>query len=210
MGLFKGAISYSKFHVRGALPERFADRFVESIRLRAFRPLGPEDEEDQRVGWVSVHHPLDLELDHHKIFLNEYLNLGFRIDKWRIPTPIYKAHYAEAEEELLAKLGKENLSRSQKEDLAAMVTKRLRERVMPTMRVVDLSWNLNHGVLRFFSQSTKTHELLAELFEQTFGLDLVLDGVYTGAEKRGFSGAHLDALVQLEPTPFHYEPGVAP
>ena len=107
MGLFKGALTYSKFHVRGELPEHFADRFVESIRLRAFRPLTPSEDEDERVGWCSIHHPLDLELDHHKVFVNEYLNLGFRLDRWRIPSNLKKAHFAEAEAELLATLGRE-------------------------------------------------------------------------------------------------------
>ena len=75
-----------------------------------------------------------------------------------------------------------------------MVTRRLRERFLPSMKVIDFSWNVNAKVVRFFAQSTKMHELFEELFDTTFGLELVLDGAYTAAEYGGFNDAELDAI----------------
>lgn len=206
MGALRGSIGYSRFYVRGELPEGFADRFVEALRLRAFRPLVPSDEDEQRAGWCSIHHPFDFELEHGKVFANEYLNLGLRIDRWRIPGALLKAHLAEAEALRLDETGQEKLSKSQKEDVKAMVVRRLREQLMPSMRVIDFSWNLSQGVVRFFSHSSAVHDVLVELFEKTFSLTLVADGAYVRAEQRGLPAQALDAIAALEPTALHYEP----
>lgn len=203
MGAFRGSISFSKFHVRGELPRTFRDRFMKALRLRTFRPLDPAEDLDHRVGWVAPQDPFDLELENEKVFFNDYLNLGFRIDRWRIPAPLWKASFRAAERDWLAKHNQEKLSRAQKKNLEAIVAAQLRKRIVPAMKVIDLSWNLNGGVARFFSNSKKTHELLIELFEKTFELELVLDGVYVAAEKRELPKKVLDALPKLEPAVFH-------
>ena len=54
MGALKGSISFSKFYVRGALPDGFRDAYVERIRLRAFQPLTAAEEAERRAGWCST------------------------------------------------------------------------------------------------------------------------------------------------------------
>lgn len=205
MGAFRGAITFSKFYVRGEVPKDFRKRFLEAIGTRAFRPLDPKEEIDHRVGWCAIDDPFELELTHEKVFYNDYLNLGFRVDRWRIPAPMFKAAYRAAEKEHLAKQGLAKLGRAQKKNLEAIVVAQLRKKLVPAMKVVDLSWNLNAGVVRFFQQSPKQHELMHELFEKTFGLDLVHDGAYVAAEQRELPKKLLDALPKLEPTLFHTE-----
>lgn len=199
MGAFRGSITFRKFHVRGELPDDFRDRFMEAIRLRAFRELDPSEELDQRIGWCSVEHPFDLDLTHEKVFFNDYLNLGLRTDTWRIPGSLFKASFREAERAYLAEHGCEKLSRTQKKNLEAIVSAKLRHKVVPAMNVVDLSWGIGEGVVRFFQQSPKQHEAMAELFEKTFELELVPDGAYVAAEKRGLAELLLEKLPTLEP-----------
>ncbi|MBO6934067.1 MAG: hypothetical protein JJ863_03805 [Deltaproteobacteria bacterium] len=201
MGAFRGSLTYSKFHVRGELPQDFKTRFVDAIRLRAFRELDPGEDLDQRSGWCSVEHPFDLDLTSEKVFWNGYLNLGFRTDTWRIPSALFKASFREVEREFCAANGIEKLSRSQKQNLEAVVISQLRRKVVPAMKVVDLSWALDEGVVRFFHQSPKVHDQMLELFEKTFELDLALDGAFLLAETRGLDAA--TALPELEPTHFH-------
>lgn len=203
MGAFRGSITFSKFHVRGELADGFRDRFVESIRFRAFRPLDPNEEIDSRAGWCSISDPFDLELSHEKVFFNHYLNIGFRIDRWRIPGPLFKAAFRQAERDHLAKRGLEKLSRAQKKNLEKVVTAQLRRKVVPSMRAVDLSWNLNEGVVRFFQKSPKQHELMTDLFEKTFELELVPDGAYVAAEQRGLPEPLVTSLPELDETLFH-------
>ncbi len=205
MGAFRGSITYSRFHVRGELPADFRERFVASIGLRAFRELDPGEELDFRAGWCSIEHPFDVDLTPEKVFFNGYLNLGFRVDTWRIPSALFKASFREAERQYLATHGGEKLSRVQKKDLEAVVISTLRRKLVPSMKVVDLSWGLDEGVVRFFQQSPKQHELMIDLFEKTFDLELVPEGAYVTAELRGLDASTLEALPTLEPTAFHAE-----
>ncbi|MBC7174243.1 MAG: hypothetical protein H5U40_17495, partial [Polyangiaceae bacterium] len=62
MGAIRGSISFSKFHVRGELPDDFRERFVEAIQLRAFRDLDPAEDLPSRTGWCSIEHPFDVDL----------------------------------------------------------------------------------------------------------------------------------------------------
>lgn len=202
MGALKGSISYTKFHIRGEVPEDFRERFMERIKLRTFRPLVAADEAEQGVGWCSIEDPLDLQLDHGKVFYNDYLNLGMRIDRWQIPGLLFKARFAEAEREVLAKKGREKLGKRERDELKVTVSRKLRAQVFPAMKVIDLSWNLQTGVVRFWNQSTRVHESLHELFEDTFSLDLVPESPFTAAARLDLSSALSRALETLLPTSF--------
>lgn len=203
MGALKGTITYTKLYVRGELPDGFRDSFVERIRLRAFQPLTVEDDAEQRAGWCSIEDPLDTELDHNKLYFNSYLNLGLRTDRWVIPGPLLKAHLAEAQREHLAKRGRDRLSKREKEEIRVTVSRRLRRQVLPVMGVVDLSWNLITGVVRFWSQSPKALESMMELFEDTFQLALLPESPAASAISLGLSAAQQQALEALTPTVFH-------
>ncbi|MEL6182777.1 MAG: hypothetical protein AAFS10_27730, partial [Myxococcota bacterium] len=170
---------------------------------RLFVPLTAEDEEEEHVGWCSIEHPLDLDLDAYKVFYNEYLNMGMRIDKWRIPTPILKAHYTEAERDYMADNNKERLSRDEKVNLKDMVTAKLKRRFMPSMKVIDMSWNTHTGVLRFWNQSSKTCEQFQALFEDTFQMSLVPQSPYTDALQFSLTDAQVEHLSVLEPSVLH-------
>jgi hypothetical protein len=53
--------------------------------------------------------------------------------------------------------------------------------------------------------TSKSHDVLAEIFEKTFGLELVREGTYTRAERIGLRASELDALCSLEPFVIHRE-----
>jgi len=203
LGVIKGSISYSRFFVWGDLPERFQERFVRSVKNRAFEPLNPQEPDDEHMGWVSVDDPFDVDLGQDTIFNNDYLNVALRIDRWRIPAPIFKAHFAEAESEYLERKGREKLSKREKDDLKALVTRRLRKQVLPAMKVIDLSWHLDSGILRFWSNTSKMHERLHEIFEKTFKLKLVPESPYTKAIWLGASERQAKAFTNLEVSAFH-------
>jgi recombination associated protein RdgC len=203
LGAFSGSLTYTTFHVEGELETGFRELFLTEIQREVFRPLTVEEEREEAVGWVAIEHPFDVDLDIDKVFFNSYLNIALRIDRWRIPGPLFKAFFTDAERQHLTETGKEKLSRREKEELKAVVTATLRRQIIPAMRTIDLSWNLDTGVLKFWNQSERIHEVLDDIFETTFGLRLVQRTPYIIAAHAGFDEQQLDALSQLEPTPFH-------
>ncbi|MFC1641415.1 hypothetical protein ACFL5O_01815 [Myxococcota bacterium] len=203
MGAISGSLTVSKLFVRGELPGDCKKTFPERIRLRVFTPLQPDEDSDERIGWCVVSSPLDLELDHEKIFVGSYLTLGLRIDRYRLPPPIVQAHYQEACREALARSKREALSKAEKKELMARVSLKLRRKVLPAMACFDFSWNLDTQTAFLWTQSAKVIERLSALFEATFGLELMPNSPYVAARERPLGEGQLAILEEVEATPFH-------
>ncbi len=200
MGALRGSLTYSRFFVVGDLPADLAGTTMKRIRASACQPLNPDEDVTERHGWCSIEDPMDTDLDHEKVFFNEYVCLGLRIDRWVVPKPLLLAHLRDAEDALLEKKGLERLGRKARADLKLFVLKRLRRQLMPSTRSIDLVWNVQSGVARFFSQAAKMHLLAQELFEKTFRLKLVPESPGTAAERRGLDARAQKIWDALEPT----------
>jgi hypothetical protein len=197
LGALRGSLTYSRFFVVGDVPDDLAGASMKRIRANASQPLDPDEDLNERHGWAAIEDPMDTDLDHEKVFFNEYLCLGLRIDRWVVPKPLLNAHLRDAEAQLLEKKGLERLGKKAKADLKLFVLKRLRRQLMPSTKSVDFVWNVNSGVARFFSQSARIHLLVQELFEKTFRLKLVPESPGTAAFREGLGPkgeARFDAL----------------
>lgn len=201
MSIFRGSLTYARFFVEGEVPDDFRDRFMRSIRHRIQKPLEPEDEDLERTGWCRVADSAGLELAYPDVFWNEYVNLGVRTDRWAIPGALLRAKMREAETAYLEKNGRARLSRKEKTELKELVSRRLRQKLTPAVRLVDFSWSLGEGLVRFFSHSPKAGVQMSELFHRTFGsygLKLVPESPYTLASRLSLAKDELEAWDRLE------------
>lgn len=200
MPALRGSLSYARFFVKGELPDDFRERFMRAVRLRSMKPLEPDDEELERSGWAKIGEPFVVDLSYEDVFFNEYVNLGFRTDRWVIPGPVLRTRVKEAEAAYLEKKGRERLSRKEKTELKLLVAKKLRRQMAPATRAVDLSWAIGEGVVRFFSHSVKPAGAMMELFKKTFGVELVPESPYTAAARIGLDKEQEHAWNELEMT----------
>lgn len=198
MPALRGSLTYARFFVDGDVPEDFREKYMRAIRVRAMKPLEPEDADLERSGWCKVGEPFEIELRYEDVFYNEYVNLGLRTDKWRLPTSMLKQRLREAEAAYLEKKGRERLGRAEKAELKEMVSRKLRKQMSPATRMIDVSWSMNEGVVRFFSHAEKAGAQMMELFTKTFGLKLVPEAPYTLAARLGLSKAQESAWQELE------------
>lgn len=201
MGVFRGSISYSKFYVRGELPKKYQAPFMKAIRLRTFVPLDPDQEEEEHQGWCAPGNALDLDLSQGKVMFDAFITLALRVDKWRIPRSLFRAHFEEAANQHKERTGREKLSKREKDEIKFRVTKRLRKKVLPSMRHFDLCWDLDRGVVLFWNRSPRLAEDLMALFEQTFALRLEQASPFVEA-KQLLSEESLLALDGLEQSSF--------
>lgn len=206
MGALNGSMSASKFYVQGELPKDIHGSFMKRIQLRLFQPLRPEEEAEERSGWCAVGEPFELELEHDKVFSGPYLSLGLRTDRYRFPPAVVHAELEQAAQTLREKRRQERLSRTQTAELKQRVLQSLRRRYLPTTQAVDLVWNLDRQELYFWSQSSRLRERLCELFELSFGLELVLDSPYIAAQRTLESKALGAALQQVTLSAFQEVP----
>jgi recombination associated protein RdgC len=207
LGALRGSLTFSRFFVVGDLADDLPGWSLKRIRASASQPLDPDEDTPERHGWASVEDPFDTDLDHEKVFFNEYVVLSLRVDRWVVPGPLLKAHLREAEEKLLERKGMEKLGRKAKGDLKIMVVRKLRRQLVPVTRTVDLVWNLGTNVVLFFSHAKKTHELVQALFEKTFKAQLLLESPGTAASRKGLNAAQEDLFANLEPTVLTRAPG---
>ena len=83
-----------------------------------------------------------------------------------------------------------------------MVHKRLKEQSLPTMKVVDMSWEMNTGRVRFWSQSNSLIELFQEYWEDTFELRLIPANPYIFGLHMELGDEELERLATVEPSNF--------
>jgi recombination associated protein RdgC len=204
LGALNGSLSYTRFYVEGELPPNFRQVYTESVQAFAFEPLTAEDDDnEERTGWCNIEHPFDMSFDEYKLFYNEYLNVAMRTDRWRIPAALLKAYCTEAERKYMLENGKEKLRRGEKEEIKAVITAELKNRLLPSLKTIDVSWNTHTGIVRFWNASARVCETFQDLFEDTFGLRLVADSPYVSALQFEMTDALLAALPESEPATFH-------
>ncbi|MEP7126589.1 MAG: hypothetical protein ABJE95_37000, partial [Byssovorax sp.] len=92
MSALRGSLTFSRFFVDGDVPGDLASATLKRIRASAAQPLVAEEDQSERHGWCSIEDVMDTDLDHEKVFFNEYVCLGLRIDKWVVPKPLLNAH----------------------------------------------------------------------------------------------------------------------
>jgi recombination associated protein RdgC len=200
MPALKGSLTYARFFVEGEPPKDFRERFMRAIRLRAMQPLEADDDVAERSGWCAIGEPFDVDLHYEGVFYNNFINLGFRTDRWVIPGSLLRTRVREAENAYLLKRGRERLSRREKSEIKELVARKLRKQFVPTTRALDLSWSLEDGIVRFFSQSARPTASMLDLFTKTFGLKLLPEAPYTLKSRLGLGKAGEQAWIGLEPT----------
>jgi recombination associated protein RdgC len=208
LGALSGSMSAARYHVRGDLPKDVRRSYPERIRLRKFEPLRADEEAEERAGWCAVSAPFDLELTSPKIFQGPYLALGLRVDRYRFPPAVLNAELAQASQALREKNGQERLSRAQKAELKVRIVQRLRRKYLPSMRAVDLVWNLDREQLYFWSGSAALKQHLGALFELSFGLELVPSSPWIEATSVVSAPEQRARLQDVELTFFHAGGGV--
>jgi recombination associated protein RdgC len=199
MPALRGSLTYVRYFVQGDLPDDFQERALKSIRLRAMRPLEPDEEVNERSGWCRIGEAMDTDVDFEDVFYNSYVNLGFRTDRWVIPGPMLRAKMREAEKAYLQKKGRERLGRKERTELKELVTKKLRRELSPVTRAFDVSWSLDEGLVRFFTHAARHGAALEALFEKTFALKLVAEGPYTLAARIGLRAEQEKRWEAIEP-----------
>ncbi|HET9952913.1 MAG TPA: recombination-associated protein RdgC [Polyangiaceae bacterium] len=202
MSARRGSLTLVRYFVDGQPPRDLRKRYLEAVRLRAFQPLKPEDEATEATGWCVMERPLDLEFELDKLFNDRLLQLGLRVDKFRIPSSAINAELADEERKLLTKTGAEKISRQQRKELKKRVVVKLRRKLVPISRAFDLCWDLDAGVVFFFSHSRRLGEELCALFEKTFQLRLIEDSPYVVAKRAKLPATILKALDRVMPVSY--------
>jgi len=189
MGALKGSVTVRRYVVKGKAPTD-KGRLVKGVRAHILLPIDPATEVERSHGWALAEDPEVLELSSDNIFVGGALVLALRIDTLKPPSAVVKRLVAEKLRALGRKPGKR-----EKQEAKDWVVKSLRARVFPTMKSYELVWQMDENRLYFFAHAKGPNELLVDLFNKTFGVELVACGPGVIAAE----GGRLPAA--LAPTP---------
>lgn len=172
MGLLAGALSFRRFKVKGELPEKFRDGFLENIARFALRENDRARTKDDNCGWVSITDPADTDLHLNKFLFSQYLVLTFRVDRKRVPARYLTIQLDKKVREVMALEKLQRVGPNRKKELKAALEEELLGRALPVVATFDMAWDIETMELWLFTTSDAICDLFRGLFKDTFGLEL--------------------------------------
>ncbi|MGA1871728.1 MAG: recombination-associated protein RdgC [bacterium] len=182
MGLIAHSSNISRYQVKDHVPQDYRGQYLERIRSHAFRHIEENSDVDRSVGWVNIMNIFDNEFQGEECFKDEFIALSLRIDTRRIPSYVLKQRCNEAEKEKKAAIGKDFLSKSDREEIKDMIKVQLLKRIIPNIRTFDMIWNIKKGEIFFSSFNDSISGEFQELFKKTFDLNALPLFPYSIAE----------------------------
>jgi DNA recombination-dependent growth factor C len=202
MGILSSSVSITRYKVDGKLKEPILETVGNGLKKNAIAEID-DDISEKAVGWTSFHKPYHPDFYGSSFVYGKDLVFSLRIDKKSIPAKVLKKHFMIESTRLLAKTGREFLSRNEKAGLKDQIVDRLSLRIPATPNVYDLIWSYEESSLWFFSSLKAANEELETLFRHSFDLTLIRLFPYTTAELiLGLSDSERDILSYLSPTMF--------
>jgi hypothetical protein len=176
MGFANGSVSFRRFMVVGKSPKAVDQALLDKLdehKIKVGEYGVPEEEE---YGWSGGRHVFDgvFSFDHN-VFADA-LHFALRIDTNKVPGELKKA-WELMEEEAVASENKSGfISKNQKKDVKESVRKKIEDELrnghFRRSKLLPILWDLASQTV-YCSASGKSFEKLAEIFQRTFGLDLV-------------------------------------
>ena len=206
MGALTGGITTTAYYVEGALPKGFREPFIEAMNQGRFRDIEIEGDQTESHGWVDIQDPFSENLRIETVHWNAYFLFGLRHDTLRIPASLFKMHLNKRLEDYKSEFGKDRISKADRENVAGLLEREMRRKVLPGVKVHDVAWNLDRKELWLFTTNKYACQLFEELFDKTFGLNLIPRNPYSRLERLGLDEGQLADASSLDASLFAVPP----
>ncbi len=181
MGILKGSWVVNRYTVEGDLPQVDTFEWIQSqLKANSFKDID-ENFEELSIGWVSAFDLLDSAFAVCPV-AGDYTIFALRIDERKIPATTVKRFCLKEERRIMRERQIPKLSRGQKAEIKGNITLKLVKKATPVSVIHDLYWDFTDNFICLLSSNKSAHEVLENLFPQTFGLPLVRQIPYTLGE----------------------------
>ena len=198
MGLIYGSGSFTRFWVKGSLPEDHLEELEKKISRHAFRKLDESLNEERSAGWVNIMDMIDNQLAKREFYKEPYIAMSLRVDVRKVPSKILAQYCREAEDEIKKQEELQYLPKGRRQEIREMVHLQLLKRVLPRANTYDMTWNTDTSTVLFGSVNTQICDEFAEFFLRTFDLHLTSIFPYSIAsrdlERQGMAPNILEGL----------------
>ena len=175
MGFASGSVSFRRYAVVGEAPTSADQALLDKLAEHALKP-GEFGAEEVEYGWGGGRHVLDGHFGFEQNVFADALHFALRIDTNKVPGDLKKAYQFMEEEAVAAGNPSGFISKSQKRDVKDVVRRKLEEDMKSgrfrRSKLLQVLWDLPTQTV-YCAASGASFEKLAELFERTFGVQLV-------------------------------------
>jgi len=175
MSLHTGAMTARRYHCPSEPPTGFRDSYAQQLAALGFRESSAPPATLERYGWVHTKDMLAADFsDLNEWCLGSHLVFTLRIDTWKIPTKLFKAHLAKRVGAWLKEHGRVRCPAAVRAELRESLQHELASRVMPKSTLIDIVWSIDDEIVLVDTQVASKNDLVCKVFFETFGVRLIL------------------------------------
>ena len=174
MPLLHGTITFSRFRVEAQqeIPKDVKKWLQRGLTAKKFEPIDLKGEEDRAAGFVELEDSDQTEFSAGALFAQDYALFAFKVQQLRIPGSILREE-VDKWSKAFEKEKKRPPNRPEKAEARENAKKSLRSRVIPSVKVYDVSWSLKGSALQIWASSKKQVEEIQTVLEDQLKLKLV-------------------------------------
>lgn len=171
-----GPVSFRRFIISGKAPKQIEQAQLDALSEHALRPTEVGVPEESEYGWNGGRHILDGSFTFENNVFGDALHFALRIDTNKVPSELKRAYQVMEEEAVAAGNPSGFISKKQKRDVKDVVRRKLdddlRSGQFRRSKLFSVLWDFPTASL-YAAVNTAAEEKLRELFERTFGLELL-------------------------------------
>lgn len=200
MSIFKNSTSITRYDVSG-LPEVDGKDIIQAVldNLNANKIFEIEVGEDMSWGWTNILVPFIPKFDDISFMTGDYITIGMRIDRKKIPSATLKKEIFLAEEKEKEEKQLPKLSRATKVMIKEAVIKNLLAKAPSVPASYDIVWNVSEQKLFLMTTNSLARNVLEDLIKESFDLDIRMIFPFTMALN---SDVKEDDIARIQPTSF--------
>jgi DNA recombination-dependent growth factor C len=199
MGFASRSVSIVRYRIRGEVEGPFWEVVDNGVKTGSFKEV-LTDGEVVGMGWTSIEDFTDNEFERASYIRGNYVALSMRVDSVRVPARILEIHFREQSKKLIEETGQRRLSSSQRRELKDRLKETLKQKVFPSIQVIDLIWNTSLGIVYLGTHSVRIRERVEDHFKKSFGLRLIPLIPYLRAEEILTESSSRKRLEDLRPS----------
>lgn len=168
MGIISGGLTFKAYIVEGYDFRNINyEEWLSKLNKGKFKAINKEKSEKESFGFSDSKDIFLEELEFRNTFYDNYIHFNFRRDTLKMQKSVINHYIKEIEKTFTKKVTKREL----KEIKARAEAKYIRE-LYPTIASYEIIWNVETGILYFFTQSRAVNDKFTEWFERNMELEL--------------------------------------
>ncbi len=173
MSLAKGALTLRRYRCEGGPPPDSSAELVELLCRDAFAGKLDSPRKTETSGWVTLDNLLDTTFRVERDYRAPYLVFALRTDRKAIPPALMRALVDQRIRELQAETGLERPPPGAREEIREEIEEKYLPRILPTVSVVEVCWNLPADRVWVLAGSDKAADRVRKQFSASFSRSLV-------------------------------------